>query len=384
MRIERITDAEALGPFLAEARTQGRCAMDTEFVWERTYAPALCLIQIATADRLAVIDPVEGAPTAPVAELVADPAVTKVMHAAVADLAAFALHHDVHPRAVWDTQVAAGFAGRGGSLSLERLLDAVLGVRLHHDEGFTDWQRRPLTETQVEYAADDVRHLLAAADALSARLDELGRRAWLDEELEERFGPGARIVQNPADAWRRVAGRGKLRGEQLATLVSIAEWREREARRRDIPAQWLVKDASLIEVARRRPRNAADAARVRGLQLRKGGQLEGLLRAVGRAGEPPPSAEPELTSDLRRRVRVVLPLASSVLQARCAAAGIASELVATRADLESLIVSAARGQDSHPLLHGWRREVAGERLEQLLAGKVSLRVLPGPPHVTES
>jgi len=260
----------------------------------------------------------------------------------------------------------------------------VLGVRLHHDEGFTDWQRRPLTETQVEYAADDVRHLLAAADALTARLDELGRRAWLDEELEERFGPGARIVQNPADAWRRVAGRGKLRGEQLATLVSIAEWREREARRRDIPAQWLVKDASLIEVARRRPRNAADAARVRGLQLRKGGQLEGLLRAVGRAGEPPESAEPELTSDLRRRVRVVLPLASSVLQARCAAAGIASELVATRADLESLIVSAARGQDSHPLLHGWRREVAGERLQELLDGKVSLRVLPGPPHVTES
>ncbi|HEX5261606.1 MAG TPA: ribonuclease D [Gaiellales bacterium] len=383
MRIERITDAEALGPLLTEARAQGRCAMDTEFVWERTYAPALCLIQIATADRLAVIDPVEGAPTAPVAELVADPAVTKVMHAAVADLAAFALHHDVHPRAVWDTQVAAGFAGRGGSLSLERLLEAVLGVRLHHDEGFTDWQRRPLTETQVEYAADDVRHLLEAADALSARLDELGRRAWLDEELEERFGPGARIVQNPADAWRRVAGRGKLRGEQLATLVAVAEWREREARRRDIPAQWLVKDASLVEVARRRPRSAADVARVRGLQLRKGGQLEGLLRAVGRAGEPPQSAEPELTSDLRRRVRVVLPLASSVLQARCAAAGIASELVATRADLESLIVSAARGQDSHPLLHGWRREVAGERLQQLLDGKVSLRVLPGPPHVTE-
>ncbi|HEU0194920.1 MAG TPA: ribonuclease D [Gaiellales bacterium] len=384
MRIERITGAEALEPLLAEARRQGRCAMDTEFVWERTYAPALCLIQIATADRLAVVDPVEGAPTAPVADLVADPAVTKVMHAAAADLAAFALHHDVHPRAVWDTQVAAGFAGRGGSLSLERLLDAVLGVRLHHDEGFTDWQRRPLTETQIEYAADDVRYLLPAADALTVRLDELGRRAWLDEELESRFGPGARIVQNPADAWRRVAGRGKLRGEQLATLVSIAEWREREARRRDIPAQWLVKDASLVEVARRRPRNAADAARVRGLQLRKGGQMEGLLRAVARSGEPPESAEPELTSDLRRRVRVVLPLASSVLQARCAAAGIASELVATRADLESLIVSAARGQDSHPLLHGWRREVAGGRLQELLDGNVSLRVLPGPPHVTES
>ncbi len=290
MRIERITDAEALGPFLAEARTQGRCAMDTEFVWERTYAPALCLIQIATADRLAVIDPVEGAPTAPVAELVADPAVTKVMHAAVADLAAFALHHDVHPRAVWDTQVAAGFAGRGGSLSLERLLDAVLGVRLHHDEGFTDWQRRPLTETQVEYAADDVRHLLAAADALSARLDELGRRAWLDEELDERFGRGRPDRSEPC----RCLAPGRRPGQVARRATGDARLDRRMAGARGPPPRHpgaVAGQGREPDRGRpRRPRNAADAARVRGLQLRKGGQLEGLLRAVGRAGEPPPSA----------------------------------------------------------------------------------------------
>jgi ribonuclease D len=380
--IERISSAGALATVLDEARREGRCALDTEFVWERTYAPALSLIQIATAGRVAVIDPLQGAPAGPVAELVGDPGVTKVMHAASGDLAAFLLHHGVRPAAILDTQLAAGFAGYGGSLSLERLVEATLGVRLPHDEGFTDWQRRPLTETQVEYAAADVSHLLAAADVLAGRLRKLGRQAWLDEELDARFGPSAAIVQDPALAWRRVSGRGKLRGEQLAALVAAADWREREARRRDIPAAWLVKDATLVELARRRPRTAGDAQNVRGLQIRRGPQLDGLLAAIAAAGPPPPS-EGELSSDLRRRVRVVLPLASSVLHACCADAGIASELVATRADLEGLIVTAARGQEDHPLLHGWRYELAGRRLMALLSGELALRVLPSAPHVAE-
>jgi ribonuclease D len=381
--IERINSAAGLEPLLDAARREGRCALDTEFVWERTYAPALSLIQIATANRVAVIDPLEGAPAAPVADLVADPGVTKVMHAASGDLAAFLLHHGARPAAILDTQLAAGFAGVGGSLSLERLLDATLGVHLPHDEGFTDWQRRPLTETQVAYAAADVSHLLAAADVLDERSEKLGRRAWLEEELEARFGPSAAIVQDPAVAWRRVSGRGKLRGEQLAALVAAADWREREARRRDIPAAWLVKDATLVELARRRPRTAADAQNVRGLQIRRGPQLDSLLAALSAAGPPPP-AEGELSSDMRRRVRVVLPLASSVLHSSCAEAGIASELVATRADLESLIVAAARDQDDHPLLHGWRYELAGRRLMALLSGELVLRVLPSAPHVAEA
>jgi ribonuclease D len=378
--IERITSAEGLQPVLATARAEGRCALDTEFVWERTYAPGLCLIQLATAGRLSVVDPLEGAPVEPVAAMVGDPAVTKVMHAASGDLAAFMLHHDVRPAAILDTQLAAGFAGHGGSLSLERMLDATVGVRLHHDEGFTDWQKRPLTETQVQYAADDVRHLLAAADALADRLRRLGRQAWLDEELDERFGPGAAIVQDPAVAWRRVSGRGKLRGEHLAALAAAADWREREARRRDMPAAWLIKDATLVEVARRRPQTADEAVNVRGMQLRRGAQLDGLLRAIASAGPPPPS-EGELSTDLRRRVRIVLPLASSVLHASCVEAGIASELVATRSDLEGLIADVARGRDDHPLLRGWRRELAGDRLMALLRGEVSLRVLPSAPHV---
>jgi ribonuclease D len=314
----------------------------------------------------------------------ADAAVEKVMHAPSGDLAAFALHHDVRPAHVYDTQLAAGFAGFGGTVSLDRLLEQAVGVRLRHDEGFTDWLRRPLSETQVEYAADDVRHLLRAAAAVRARLRDLGRDRWVDEEMAARYGPGADLVQDPDAAWRRVAGRGKLRGEGLAALVAAAAWREREARRRNLPAAWLVKDATLVEVARRRPTTAKEAEGVRGLTLRRGTQLDGLLAAVADPGPPPP-AEPELPSDVRRRVKVVLPLASAVLQSRCVSARVATELVATRADLESLIGSVAVGNDAdHPLLHGWRRELAGDALLRLLRGEISLRVLPRAPHVAET
>jgi ribonuclease D len=385
MQLEQITTSEALAPLLDEARAAGTCAVDTEFVWERTYAPALCLVQLATPERLAVIDPLAGAPLQPVADLMADPGVEKVMHAPSGDLAAFVLHYDVRPRRVFDTQLAAGFAGYGGSPSLERLLEQAVNVRLRHDEGFTDWQRRPLTPVQIEYAADDVRHLLAAADALRQRLERQGRRAWVDEEMEQRYGEGATLVQDPEQAWRRVSGRGRLRGEQTAALAAVAAWREREARRRDLPASWLIKDATLIEVARRRPRTPRDAESIRGLQLRRGAQLDGMLAAVAAAGPVPAgSSDGDLPGDVRRRVRVVLPLASAVLQARCAEAGVASELVATRADLEALIAGQAMGGgDGHPLLHGWRRELAGESLLRLLRGEVALRVLPRSPHVAE-
>jgi ribonuclease D len=382
VQIERISDAGALDELLGQARAVGRCGLDTEFVWERTYAPALCLVQLAVGDRAAVIDPLAGAPLQPVAELVADPAVVKVMHAPGADLAAFVLHHDVRPAAVRDTQLAAGFAGLGGSLSLERLLEAAVGVKLRHDEGFTDWQKRPLTEVQVEYAADDVIHLTAAADALHERLERLGRISWLEEEEHERYGPAAALVQAPDTAWTRVAGRGKLRGEQLAVLRSVAAWREREARRRDLPAAWLIKDATLVEIARRRPADTRQALAVRGLQLRRGPQLDGLLEAVAHPVADGAERPPEPSAEVRRRIRVVLPLASSVLQARCTEAGIASELVATRAELESLIDAVATGRaDQHPLLHGWRCQLAGEPLLALLRGETALAVLPQAPHV---
>jgi ribonuclease D len=380
--IERITDAAALSALLAAARDEGRCAIDTEFVWERTYAPRICLVQVATAERLAVVDPLEGAPLEPLAELLADPGVRKAMHAPGADLTGFALQFGTRPAGVFDLQLASGFAGLGGSLSLERALEQSVGVKLHHAEGFSDWAKRPLSEAQLAYAADDVAHLLAAMDELERRLATQGRSTWAEEEMLRRFGPDATLVQDPDEAWRRVQGRGKLRGPQLGALVALAAWREREARRRDQPVAWLVRDATLVELARRRPTSPREVDGIRGFQLKQGPAFDRMFDAIGRADELVPERVPEPPAELRNRVRAVLPLAGAVLQARCAEAGVASELVATRDDLEMLIRhQAGDGSPQPALLSGWRRELAGEALLQLLDGRVALRVVPGPPHV---
>src|SRR4051794_32637261 len=235
MEIERITSGASLDDLLATARSEGRCALDTEFVWERTYAPRLCLAQIATAERVAVVDPLEGASLEPVAALVADPAVTCVMHAPAADLTGFGLHYDVRPHNVFDVQLAAGFAGLGGSLSRERVIDQSVGTQLHHAEGFTDWSKRPLTPVQVEYAADDVRHLLAAADALTNRLERLGRLSWAQEETERRFGPASSGAEDPRQAPRRGPGRRKLRARPLGGLMAVAAGGGRGGRRPGTP-----------------------------------------------------------------------------------------------------------------------------------------------------
>ena len=200
--VEQITDAAGVDGLLADARREGRCALDTEFVWDRTYAPVLCLVQIATADRLAVVDPMRGAPLEPVAELVADGSVVKAMHAPGADLTGFALHFGTGAAAVYDAQLAAGFAGLGGSLSLERMLNQAVGVKLTHHEGFTDWSKRPLTPAQVAYAADDVRHLAQMYPALREELVQRGRLEWLQADCA-RMNDAEQYRTHPDDAWKR-------------------------------------------------------------------------------------------------------------------------------------------------------------------------------------
>src|SRR5690242_12700319 len=158
-RIERLTTTAEIRSFADEARSEGRLALDTEFLWERTYAPIPCLVQVATRGRLAVIDPLEGGDVAPIARLVADPAVELLMHAPSGDLLLFIRRFGVRPVRVFDVQIVAGFVGLGYSSAYDRLVHRVLGVHLVHDETFSNWNKRPLSPTQIAYAADDVRHL---------------------------------------------------------------------------------------------------------------------------------------------------------------------------------------------------------------------------------
>ena len=379
--IEHLRDPADVAAFAAEARSEGRLALDTEFVWERTYSPVPCLLQLATANRLAVLDPLEDVDVGPIAQLVGDPAVQLVMHAPAGDLLLFATRYGVRATSVFDTQLAAGFVGHGISMAYDRLVERVAGVTLTHNETFSDWSRRPLTDAQIQYAADDVRYLFAVADALLAKLDEMGRRSWAEDEITRRYGPAATIEPDPQRAYLKVARRGRLSGRQLASLRAVAAWREEEARTRDLPPGWVLKDPSVVEVARRSPQDAAALGRLRGLGNLSAAAGQRLLEALaGAADAEAPRAARELPPGLARRVAAASALGAVLVRARCDGADIAPELVATRAELESFVEAMANGQEEHALLSGWRRELVGAELRELVQGNVALALEPQSPY----
>ena len=380
--IEHLRDPADTRAFADRARSEGRLALDTEFVWERTYSPVPCLLQLATADRLAVLDPLEDVDVGPIAELVGDPGVQLVMHAPAGDLLLFATRYGVRATNVFDTQLAAGFVGHGISMAYDRLVERVAGVTLTHNETFSDWSRRPLTEAQIAYASDDVRYLFAVADALVGKLDEMGRRSWAEDEITRRYGPEATIEPDPQRAYLKVARRGRLSGRQLAALRAVAAWREEEARMRDLPPGWVLKDPSVVEVARRNPQDVAALGRLRGLGNLSASAGQRLLDALARAADSePPRAARELPPGLARRVAAASALGAVLVRARCEGAHIAPELVATRAELESFVEAMASGQEEHALLAGWRRELVGAELRELVQGNVALALDPQVPYV---
>ncbi len=371
-----VTDASGVAVALAAARTAGSCALDTEFLWEKTYAPQLCLAQLAVGDQIWLIDPLAGAPLAPLGELIADPSVEKLMHAPSADLIAFGLHFGSVPANVFDTQIAAGFVGLTANASLDRLLEAVLKVRLNHNETFSDWSRRPLKDTQTLYAADDVRYLVPLVAELRASLVKRGRGDWAQAEIERRFCNPDAAGGDPDRAWRKVQRRGRLAPQAQAVLIDVAAWREQSARRRDQPSSWIMKDPTLVEIARAAPRTMEDLQQIRGIG--KGlGERDGadLLEAVARGLErTPPPAERSVPQTIAKQVDAVATLAVPMARIRCIDADLAPELVANRESLDRFLEAVVAGEDlaALPLGQGWRKELLGDDLVRLVAGKISL------------
>jgi ribonuclease D len=378
--IEHLETPSAIAELAAEVRAAGRMGLDTEFLWERTYAPIPCLVQISTANRVAIIDPVAGADIAPIAELVADPAVEVLMHAPAADLVLFARRFGTRPTRIFDVQLVAGFVGHGTSLAYDRLVERVVHVRLVHNETFSNWTKRPLSKTQIAYAADDVRHLHAIADTLTRDVAKRGRTAWVEDELARRYGPSV-AAPDPRLAYLKVARRGRLTGRQLAVLREVAAWREAEAAASDLPVGWVVKDPTIIEMARLVPRDATAIGNVRGASGLSGAARARLADAIaaGLDAEPidPPREPPR---ELARRIAAASELAAVLLRVRADAADLASELLATRGELETYVEGLVTDTaDSHPLATGWRAEIAGQEIRALVEGRISLASLPEPP-----
>jgi ribonuclease D len=267
------------------------------------------------------------------------------------------------------------------------LVQATLGVSLTKGESYTDWCRRPLTDAQTRYAADDVRYLGPAADRLLTELEEAGRLKWVEEELTEMENEDSYRLDLD-NLWRRVGGRGSLSPRATAILRELAKWREETAMARDIPRGWVIKDATLIDIARRAPSTLGDLKSVRGLNAREADRAgNDILAAIQRGKQGRVVDKPEGPSrSIQARARMVSGLADAVVRARCEKAGLATELVATRGELEALLTEVFSGdvdESHHRVLHGWRREIAGDAVVDLAEGKIAVRVLNDPPFVEE-
>ena len=378
-----VTDAAGVDEVTAAARQAGTCTLDTEFLWEKTYAPQLCLVQVGVGDEIWLIDPLAGAPLEPLGELIADPAVEKLMHAPSADLIAFGLHFGTLPANVFDTQIAAGFVGLTASASLDRLLEAVLKVRLDHNETFSDWSRRPLKETQMLYGADDVRYLAPLVAALRTSLAERGRSEWAAAEITRRFCSADSAGGDPERAWRKVQRRGRLSPQAQAVLVDVAAWRETSARRRDQPSGWVMMDPTVVEVARAMPRSVNDLQQIRGMGKSLGERDTAELLAAVANGltRTPPPAERSVPQRIAKQVEAVATLAVPMARIRCIDADLAPELVANRADLDRFLEAVVADEDlsALPLGQGWRKELLGDDLIRLVTGKVSLSLNQSAP-----
>jgi ribonuclease D len=366
-----ITTTDELAAFCKPLANTEFVAVDTEFMRERTYWPKLCLAQVAGPDEAAAIDALaEGIDLAPLDELMANPKVLKVFHAARQDIEIFYLRMNTVPTPIFDTQVAAMVCGHGEAASYETLATRLAKARIDKSSRFTDWARRPLSERQIAYALSDVTHLRVVYEKLQRQLEKTGRLPWIAEEMAVLNDP-ATYRADPELAWRRLRPRG-ANPRMLATLKEVAAWRERTAQRIDIPRQRLLRDEQLLEIASHAPKTNEELALTRGLGrgFADGWQGREVLEAVERAAKLPEAELPvrDKQPEQLRASSAVVDLLRTLLRLRCDEADVATRLVASSDELDRI---AAGKRDVHAL-SGWRREIFGKDAIDLVEGRVAL------------
>jgi len=379
-----LATAEELAVAAAAAREHGRIGIDTEFMSEGRYRALLCLVQIAVDDpgngsvpRISLIDSLNAVDITPLAQLLADPAIEVVLHAGRQDVAILRRAWNTEITNIFDTQLAAGFVGASAQTGYGNLLGAMLGRRVGKTASYTRWDARPLTAEQLSYAAEDVAHLLELADEVQRRLRESGREAWAREEC--RRLESATDERDPDSAWERLPRVGQLDPRSRAVARELAAWRERTASAEDRPVGSVLADPALVELAKRHPSNLNALEQIRGIHpsgIRRRGAAILEAIAAGMSAEPIPREEPRGRSDPEDAPLIVL--AEALLRARALDAALAYELIASRGELELIVAAARRGEPEPEVrtLEGWRSELVGADLRDLLAGRKSVSVGP--------
>ena len=370
-----ITTNDALAAFCAAVASAPFIAVDTEFMRETTYWPKLCLIQAATPEHEAVIDPLaDGLDLAPFLDLLRDPKITKVFHAARQDVEIFN-RLGAMPVPLFDTQVAGMAAGFGEQVAYDSLVRQMLRKEVDKGSRFTDWARRPLTTAQYDYALADVTHLAKLYPKLRDRLEKEGRLEWVAQEMAGLTDPMLYDV-TPENAWKRLKPK-RFSAKYRAAFKAVAEWRERTAQERDQPRGRILKDDAIDEVATQAPTDAEAFNRLRSVPKGFGASRMGqdLIASLTQVLGDPEAHAPDVARPQSRQPAPasVVELLKVLLKAKCENRGVAPKLVASAADLEQIAIS---DKAEVPALSGWRRDLFGEDALKLKRGEIAL-VLSG-------
>ncbi len=367
-----ITDTQALAEACSAFAEHDYVTVDTEFLRETTFWPILCLIQIAGPDDECLVDPMaEDMDLQPFFDLMADQSVVKVFHAARQDIEIVHNLGGLIPQPLFDTQVAAMVCGYGDSIAYNLLVKKISGAHIDKSSRFTDWSHRPLTEKQLTYALADVTHLRDVYESLKADLEQQNRTHWVAEEMK--ILTTEETYDLPVEkAWTRLKMRVR-KPRDLAVMQSVAAWREREARNRNLPRGRVMKDDAVYEVAQQHPTTPKDLTRLRAVQrgFEKSRPAESLLEAVAVALEVPESELPSIPRQPRspEGTSAAAELLKVLLKIVAEHHGVAPKVIATADDLDKI---AADDDADVPALRGWRRDLFGEQALELKRGEIAL------------
>ena len=363
--LQYIDTPAQLAQLCEQIKKESWVALDTEFLREKTYYPKFCLLQIATPEWVACVDPIALPNLEILFDVLYDPAIVKVFHSCRQDLEIFFQSTGKLPSPIFDTQIAAPLLGFQDNPGYAMLVSSLLSINLNKAHTRADWSKRPLTEAELEYAADDVIYLCQIYQIMVKKLTDLGRINWLKHDFAELTNPELYKV-DPDKAWFRIKGKNKLTGKQLSIIQTLAQWREKTAQAEDRPKSWLLRDELLFDLAKLQPESVQELANVRGINERSvnryGRELCQLITAA--KNRPPlPLNEKDRSAKKTQQEEAILDILTALVRIRAEENALNPSILATRKDLEELLFNVS---DEGPLLHGWRYTMAGKELVGLL------------------
>jgi ribonuclease D len=375
MTYQYINSDQALAEFCSSIQDCRYCALDTEFIREKTYYPLLALIQLATENAQACIDPLKIKDFSPLLALFNKPSMLKILHSPSQDLELFHYNFNALPGPIFDTQIAAAVLGFANQIGYADLVQRVCGVQLEKKYTRADWSRRPLSEGELDYAMDDVRYLIEIYQKLTDQLKEKDRLSWVEADFA-RMTDAQNYQVDMTSLWKRLKGVQKLKGIALNHADQLCRWREKRAMEKDRPRRWIMKDEDIVDIARFKPKTEKDLNQIGSLSadyIKKIGAE--ILQVLAESEQMDSSAYPRhsdyirLTNEQQAKADCLMAMCRLLTEEN----EIAISSVVSKKDIDGLVA----GERDGKILQGWRNQMLGQHLLRFLDGELSLKCEDG-------